>query len=226
MYTIESTGILASLGTVNTWSSPTAVTVEPSGHFVYVANENADVLSMYKIEATGVLTPFGKVDTGRSPTAVAVDPSGHFVYAVNYGPPGVSTLGSVSVYTVDPTTGQLTALGSPVPTMGRGRAIAIVDFAPPSTLAPGVFHEGSWYLDVNSNGTWDGCGPDLCLAFGLPGDIPVVGDWNGSGMAKIGVFRNGEWYLDLNSNGAWDGCTVDRCMGFGLPGDRPIVLTW
>ena len=42
----------------------------------------------------------------------------------------------------------------------------------------GVFRPsaGAWFLDYNGNGTWDGCGIDLCSAtFGGPGDIPVAG---------------------------------------------------
>ena len=44
----------------------------------------------------------------------------------------------------------------------------------------GVFRPstGYWYLDINGNGTWDGCAVDSCLGpFGLKGDLPVVGQW-------------------------------------------------
>ena len=96
----------------------------------------------------------------------------------------------------------------------------------------GVFtpQGGTWQLDFNGNGQWDGCSIDKCFGpFGQPGDIPVVGDWNGNNTAKIGVFRpaTGEWFLDMNGNGQWDGCNVDRCVsGFGEPGDRPVVGKW
>ena len=46
----------------------------------------------------------------------------------------------------------------------------------------------------------------------LPADIPVVGDWTGTGTAKLGVYRQGQWYLDKNGNGVWDGCGVDTCI--------------
>jgi hypothetical protein len=93
------------------------------------------------------------------------------------------------------------------------------------TLAVGVFRpsSGQWFLDLNGNGQWDGCGVERCGNFGLPGDIPVVGDWTGTGTTKIGIFRNGQWFLDLNGNGQWDGCGVERCGNFGLPGDMPVV---
>ena len=100
-----------------------------------------------------------------------------------------------------------------------------------SKAGVGVFRAGTWYLDYNGNGQWDGCqqdgGQDLCLynSFGMTGDLPAAGDWNGDGKAKVGVFRAGTWYLDYNGNGQWDGCNVDRCYAssFGQPGDLPVI---
>jgi hypothetical protein len=94
----------------------------------------------------------------------------------------------------------------------------------------GVFRPstGMWYLDSNGNGQWDGCGTDSCIRFGMSGDQPVAGDWNGSSTAKVGVFRpsTGWWYVDLNGNGAWDGCSVDGCYYFGTTGDVAIAGSW
>jgi hypothetical protein len=40
------------------------------------------------------------------------------------------------------------------------------------------------------------------FAFGLAGDAPVMGDWNGDGRGTVGVFRDGTWFLrDANSPG-------------------------
>jgi hypothetical protein len=83
-----------------------------------------------------------------------------------------------------------------------------------------------WYLDANGNGAWDNCTTDRCYSFGLPGDIPIAGDWKGDGRDEIGVKRGNAWYLDYNGNGAWNGCTTDRCYTFGLPGDTPIAGDW
>jgi len=101
----------------------------------------------------------------------------------------------------------------------------------PGSSAPtkiGVFRNGTWYLDTNGNGVWYGCGTDTCSGWGQTGDIPVVGDWTGSGTTKIGIFRpsNGTWYLDTNGNGVWDGCGTDTCSGWGQTGDIPVVGRW
>jgi len=90
----------------------------------------------------------------------------------------------------------------------------------------GFFRNGVWSLDFNGNGQWDGCGIDQCIPFGLAGDLPVTGDWDGSGTTKIGVFRNGGWSLDFNGNGQWDGCGIDQCIPFGLAGDLPVTGDW
>lgn len=97
----------------------------------------------------------------------------------------------------------------------------------PGWLA-GVFLNGSWYLDGNRNGSYDGTvAGDQMLNFGQAGDIPVVGDWSGSGTVKVGVFRSGQWLLDYNGNGVWDGVAGgDRLYNFGQAGDIPVVGDW
>ena len=91
----------------------------------------------------------------------------------------------------------------------------------------GVFANGSWYVDGNRNGGFDGPSEgDQVFNFGQAGDIPVTGDWAGSGTAKIGVFRNGQWLLDYNGDGIWDGVSGgDRLYTFGQFGDLPVSGT-
>ena len=92
----------------------------------------------------------------------------------------------------------------------------------------GVFLNGSWYIDRNRNGGFDGTvAGDQIFSFGQSGDIPVAGDWTGSGTVKIGVFRNGQWLLDCNGNGVWDGAAGGDCLyNFGQAGDKPVVGDW
>jgi FtsP/CotA-like multicopper oxidase with cupredoxin domain len=89
----------------------------------------------------------------------------------------------------------------------------------------GVFRDGQLYRDMNGNGAWDNTTLDSLTWFGIVGDKPVAGDWNGTGGAKIGVFRNGQLYRDMNGNAAWDGAT-DAFSWFGITGDIPVAGDW
>ncbi|TAN39649.1 MAG: hypothetical protein EPN25_10755 [Nitrospirae bacterium] len=103
-------------------------------------------------------------------------------------------------------------------------------WAGPGTTRLGLFDSGTWYLDFNGNGVWDGTPSDRLYAFnvGTPGAVPVTGDWTGSGTTRIGVYDSGIWYLDLNGNGAWNGLPLDgtHTFGVGLPGAVPVTGDW
>jgi cytochrome c peroxidase len=126
--------------------------------------------------------------------------------------------------------------GTPVDaqfSFGTGLAGALPvagDWNGTGTAKIGVYSDGLWYLDVNGSGTWDGTPTDAQYSFGagLANALPVVGDWNGAGRAKIGVFSDGAWYLDLNGNGAYDGTAADDIytFGVGLTGATPVAGTW
>ena len=111
-----------------------------------------------------------------------------------------------------------------VPVAGdwTGRGITQLGLFRPST--------GQWFLNRNGNRKWNGCKKDLCInSFGASGDVPVSGDWSGTGISKIGVFRpsTGEWFLDLNGNGVWDGPADDIYVsGYGQAGDVPVIGRW
>jgi hypothetical protein len=59
---------------------------------------------------------------------------------------------------------------------------------------PAVYRKGTWWIDTNRSGAWQP--EDKALSFGLPGDVPVAGDWDGSCVPRLGVFRQGVWILD------------------------------
>ena len=63
---------------------------------------------------------------------------------------------------------------------------------------------------------------DYALNYGLPGDYPVVGDWDGNGTVTIGIYRGNTFYLrNENTNGF---ATI--VFDFGQAGDQPIAGDW
>jgi len=84
----------------------------------------------------------------------------------------------------------------------------------------GVFRpsNGALYLkNLNITGY-----ADVAINYGVGGDYPVVGDWDGNGTATIGIYRNGVFYLrNANTIGY-----ADITFAFGSPGDQPIAGDW
>jgi PKD repeat protein len=84
----------------------------------------------------------------------------------------------------------------------------------------GVFRNstGNWYLDYNNNGV-----VDKNFRFGITGDNPVVGDWDGNELTDVGVYRpsTGTWYLETVKQGI-----VYKTFRFGITGDYPVVGDW
>jgi YVTN family beta-propeller protein len=134
MYTINpTTGALASVGppVPTNDESTDSVTVDPSGKFVYVTSSGdvwdidfGSIVTFSINPTTGALTPTtgGIFGTGVNGTpeyfnSMAFDPSGKFAYAADGGacPQCGGSFGgssSVSMYTVDGTTGALTSVGT------------------------------------------------------------------------------------------------------------------
>jgi 6-phosphogluconolactonase (cycloisomerase 2 family) len=94
---------------------PQSVAVNPAGNFAYVASQGCSggvggYVSMYTINpTTGALASIGPpVSTNDVGTdSVTIDPFGKFAYVANEGL--YATDGSVSAYSIDPTTGALTS---------------------------------------------------------------------------------------------------------------------
>jgi hypothetical protein len=103
--------------------------------------------------------------------------------------------------------------------------------ATPSRIAKaGIFRSGFlWLLDVDNDHQWDSP-PDHVYAFGgIPGDIPIAGDWNGSGTSKIGIYRpsNGLFILDYDGDGVFTAADKVYNLGVGTsPSDVPVAGDW
>jgi len=84
----------------------------------------------------------------------------------------------------------------------------------------GVFRpsNGLLYLkNTNQTGV-----ADIALNYGLPGDYPVVGDWDGDGKVTIGIYRGSTFYLRNENTLGFATIVFD----FGQAGDQPIAGDW
>jgi Tol biopolymer transport system component len=150
---------------------------------------------------------------------VVVSADGQFLaftsWAANLVPYDTNLRSDVFVYrqTLLPTaTATVSPSQTPLPT-----ATPVIDKDRDTT---GVFRPSNGLLYLkNSNDTGIA---DLALNYGLPGDYPVVGDWDGNGTVTIGVYRNGYFYLK-NSNTLG---FAEVVFPFGQLGDQPIAGDW
>jgi 6-phosphogluconolactonase (cycloisomerase 2 family) len=132
-YTINSSsGALAAIpgSPLTVGSTPTAVAVDPSGRFAYVTNggSGSPFVSAYAINtSTGALTQIsGSPFTAAGANSVTVDPSGQFVYVASGF--AVEGSGNISAFTINPSTGALTAVaGSPFSSGVNGPGAVAVD---------------------------------------------------------------------------------------------------
>jgi len=89
-----------------------------------------------------------------------------------------------------------------------------------TTSTTGVYRNGVFYLassNTNGGGTING------FTFGTTGDVPIAGDWTGSGTDTVGVFRKGTFFLASNNTNG--GGTING-FTFGTTGDVPVAGHW
>jgi 6-phosphogluconolactonase (cycloisomerase 2 family) len=107
-------------------SGPNALTLDPSGQYLYVANYNSNNVSGFSLNAASGLPTMltgmnaGTFDVGTGPTYVFIEPSaGKYLYAADF------VDSTVYATEIDSSTGSLNAVeGTPFPAAGQLTAIA------------------------------------------------------------------------------------------------------
>jgi hypothetical protein len=95
----------------------------------------------------------------------------------------------------------------------------------PEAIIPGLCW---WYADVNGTGV-----APATFQYGVTGDIPIVGNWFGTGQKRIGVFHAGLFgqaatggvTLNLSGNNTFVS-GIDFTGNFGVSGDLPVIGFW
>lgn len=130
VYSLDNaSGALTLIGTpTHTDPDPVALVVEPTGKYVYTANESTSTVSAFSLSSAGSLSPIsgspfpsGGNGTINGPGGIVADSSGRFLYVCNAS-------NDVSAFRINSSTGGLTAInGSPFANGGNGpHGIAIV----------------------------------------------------------------------------------------------------
>jgi hypothetical protein len=117
--------------------------------------------------------------------------------------------------------GNFPAAGSLQTFLSETLSSFITKIAPNFTLGVAYGFEGQLEFTADP---WHVLSYLSSTSYGNATDLPIVGDWNGSGTEGIGIFRNGTWILDTNGNGVLD--ASDKTVVFGQTGDVPVVGVW
>jgi 6-phosphogluconolactonase (cycloisomerase 2 family) len=105
-----------------TGSTPVAIAIEPSGHFLYTADSGSNTISGFLVDqSTGALaalaaSPFS---TGTHPISVSADYSGKYLLVLS------DTGTAVLTYTIDPVTGALAQVGTVTTGVSPPKGIAV-----------------------------------------------------------------------------------------------------
>jgi 6-phosphogluconolactonase (cycloisomerase 2 family) len=93
---------IANPGMLTLGAASAAITVDPSGQFVYVTNMADATVSQFTIGSDGSLAPMTPVSipVGVGPVMVTIDPGSHYAYVANSGVGVQPVAGSVSQFTI------------------------------------------------------------------------------------------------------------------------------
>jgi 6-phosphogluconolactonase len=97
--------------------TPKFMAIDRMGKFMYVTGPETDTVLALSVETTGALmnnVPGSPFAAGLNPQGIATSPTGDFVFVANNADMDTESTGNVSAYTINTSTGALTAVaGSP-----------------------------------------------------------------------------------------------------------------
>lgn len=118
--------------------------------------------------------------------------------------------------------GAMASLGSGGELYAR-EVLGLIDPPPPTSEVVLVEPNGLWHVRVDGQ-------PDWIFWYGVPGDTPLFGDWDGDGVATPGMYRpsNGFAYLTntLPANGSVAVADPALTFFYGVPQDQVFVGDW
>jgi hypothetical protein len=152
--------------------------------------------------------------TDGIPKTVMSDGSGNYFLPVSYGWSGTVTPFRIGYSFTPPNKTYVNVTSNKT---AQNYLATLVSYAKDTT---GVFRPSNGLLYLKNKNTTGFA--DISINYGLGGDYPVVGDWDGNGTVTIGVYRNASFYL-RNSNTLG---FADMVFAFGQLGDQPVAGDW
>ena len=188
--------------TIATGTSPIAIVVHPSGKFAYVANysSNSNSISAYSIDPnSGALASIDadgaaggtqtSIPTRSNPISIAITPDGKYAYVANAGSNNIST------YSIDATTGALTAIDADG--MGTGSTNTYISSGGTSPYSITVDPSGKFLYTVNANS-------DNVTRYDIDdtdGSLNTFGTYiTGAGPRSVAINPNGIFAYVANTN--------------------------
>jgi glucose/arabinose dehydrogenase len=113
---------------------------------------------------------------------------------------------------------------------GTGMVFRVTSNTTPVPDKVGTFRQGFLWLEDKDGNRQLTVPPDAVFPFGgIPGDLPITGDWNGDGRTKVGIYRsrNGTFMLDYDGDGLMT--VADRVYNLGIGtqlDDIPVAGDW
>lgn len=181
-------------------TTPYGLALAPKKNFLYVANSQSNTISTFNIASDGTLSLNTTTSDGATgPYEALIDPSGQYLLVTNTGLPG-----SVSVFSIDSSSGALTAVtGSPFYANDSPSSIAM---PPAGNLV---------YVSNPSSGMVTGFTFDA--ATGVLSQVPGSPFSSGAGASALAIDNSGQFLYVANTSASNPGSgVIGNISGFSI----------
>jgi 6-phosphogluconolactonase (cycloisomerase 2 family) len=200
--------------------------VDPYGRFIYVTDDGVasstypqgTIYGFTIDQTTGALTPIAAVTAFTTnlnvPQSIVIDHTGSYLYVTNFGTG--TTPGTISAYSIDQTTGNLTPLSTATYATGNGPVYATID--PTGTY---LYVPNSGDTPTNTVSAFSiGAGGAL-----TPLASPTRAITGSSDVINVAVSPNGSYLYVLDAGSGGNGQVFAYTLAAGVPSVNPISGT-
>jgi len=197
-------------------------TVDPYGRFVYVSDDGSGtatptaggIWGFTVNQSTGALTPItavtGYTTNVNSPESMVIDHTGSFLYAINYGTGTIA--GTISAYSIDPSTGNLTPLSTATYPTGVGPLYSTIDPTGTYLYVPNSLDNTVTGYSIGASGALTSLGSARAVT-------------GATSVENVAVSPNGNYLYVLDFGTATNGQVFGFTLAAGVPSTTLISGT-